>query len=126
MQQQLHDHMQQSAGKVMMYCVNRMVDTILVQGWEHWVGLMMTARNTDSRRKSAAKVLDRSLRHMRHLQHSAAWNQWRDVLAYEHHCGRVMNRSLRHMTNWQYSAAWGKWRAVLLHKSNEERHASMV
>ena len=58
-------------------------------------------------------IMNRTMKHMSHVQHSAVWEKWRDVMAFEDHCSAAMTRTLRMLTNVHCSSAWGTWLAVL-------------
>ena len=111
---------QSEAGQVMNRCLNTIINNKVGRGFHQWCAVV---KDVLAEERRCGAIMNRTMKHMSHVQHSAVWEKWRDVMAFEEYCCRVMNRCLCGIVNARAGAAWHKWRHVAAHTGSAEQEA---
>ena len=114
---------QSEAGQVMNRCLNTIINNKVGRGVHQWCAVV---KDVLAEERRCGAIMNRTMKHMSHVQHSAVWEKWRDVIAFEEHCCRVMNRCLCGIVNARAGAAWHKWRHVAAYTGSAEQEAEIA
>merc|ERR1712070_726305 len=101
--------MHDQAGRRMLYCLNRIADTLTIQGWERW-------HEVYAYEDWCAATMLRCLDRMIHKELGVAWNKWQSSKHYT-----TMRHALISLRRWakrtallRLSHGWHAWWRVVM------------
>ena len=92
MKEQVEKDKEEKAGRLMQYCLNKIINTQYVQAWDRWMSVHKAMLR-------AGRIMHRTMSRMMNSYLVCGWDRWMEVWEAEKHAAAVMQQCMNRITD---------------------------